>query len=62
LKDGIGNGFFDLKKDYIEGQYMVRAYTHGIRTLKMILFLKNISRFFKLRKKQRSIPSATSRL
>src|SRR5664279_3255541 len=26
LKDGIGNGFFDLKPAYIEGQYMVRAY------------------------------------
>ena len=27
LKDGIGNGFFDLKPEYIEGQYLVRAYT-----------------------------------
>jgi len=27
LQDGIGNGFFDLKKEYIEGQYLVRGYT-----------------------------------
>ena len=27
LQNGIGNGFFDLKKEYIEGQYLVRGYT-----------------------------------
>jgi hypothetical protein len=27
LDDGIGNGFFDLKKDYSEGTYLIRAFT-----------------------------------
>jgi hypothetical protein len=56
LKDGIGNGFFDLKPDYIEGQYMVRAYTAWNKNFEDDFIFKDYIQVFQTSEKAKINP------
>jgi hypothetical protein len=56
LQDGIGNGFFDLKKEYIEGQYLVRGYTEWNKNFGDDFIAQEFIRIFQYSEKAKTSP------
>ena len=46
LKNGIGDGFFDLNKSYTEGIYLIRAYTEWDKNFGAAFFFKEYIQVF----------------
>ncbi len=56
LENGIGNGFFDLNKDYPDGTYQIRAYTEWDRNFGTDFFFNEYIQVFSSSEKVKKEP------
>jgi hypothetical protein len=56
LDEGIGNGFFDLRKDYSEGTYLIRAFTEWDKNFGDDFFFKEYIQVYSTSVKEKVEP------
>ncbi len=56
LENGIGDGFFELNKNYPEGLYLIRAYTEWNKNFDTDFFFKEYIHVFALSSKEKAEP------